>query len=119
MNEPALREQVAKALVNKGVRLGQLQLSEEAIAVCDAVVSRYADAGEPALREPVAKALLCKAIVLWSSDRRGAARQLLETLVVRFQEDQERSIVEIVSAARAGLEELFGESEESARNDRA
>ena len=31
--EPALREQVAKALVNKGVTLGELERSEEAVAV--------------------------------------------------------------------------------------
>jgi TolA-binding protein len=59
--EPALREQVAKALVNKGVTLGELGRSEEAAGVYDQVVARFGDAPEPALREQVAKALRMKA----------------------------------------------------------
>ena len=54
--EPALREQVAKALVNKGVRLGALNRSQEAIAVYEEVVWRFGEAGEPALRATVALA---------------------------------------------------------------
>ena len=42
------------ALVNKGVRLGALERSEEAVAVYGEVVARYGDATEPALRERVA-----------------------------------------------------------------
>ena len=51
-----LREQVAKALVNKGVALGVLDRSVEAIAVYDDVVARFGAATEDSLREPVAKA---------------------------------------------------------------
>jgi hypothetical protein len=38
---PALREQVATALVNKGVTLGQLGRSEEAVGADDEVVARF------------------------------------------------------------------------------
>ena len=55
--EPGLAEQVAKALVNKGFRLGTLGRSEAAIAVYDEVVSRYGDRQEPGLAEQVAAAL--------------------------------------------------------------
>jgi len=55
--EPVLRGQVALALVNEGVRLGQLGRNEEAIAVYDQVVTRFGDATEPALRDQVATAL--------------------------------------------------------------
>jgi tetratricopeptide (TPR) repeat protein len=48
---PALREQVARALVNKGVRLGVLGRSEEAVAAYDQVLGRYGDDPAPALRE--------------------------------------------------------------------
>ena len=58
--EAALRERVAKALVNKGITLGQLQRSEEAIAVYNEVVKRYGEASEAALREQVAQALAFK-----------------------------------------------------------
>jgi len=53
--EPALREQVARAL-NKGGTLEALDRSEEAAGVYDEVVARLGDATEPALREAVAKA---------------------------------------------------------------
>jgi tetratricopeptide (TPR) repeat protein len=55
--EPALREEVAKALVNKGVTLGQLDRSKEAIAVYEEVLARFGDASEPPLREVVANAI--------------------------------------------------------------
>ena len=54
--EPALREQVAKALVNKGVALGALERSEEAVGVYDEVITRFGDATEPILRQAAAMA---------------------------------------------------------------
>ena len=71
--EPALREAVANALVNKGVRLGELGRSEEEMAVYDELLARFADAPEPALREQVAKALFNKGIrVAFALFERGA-----------------------------------------------
>jgi len=49
-----------KALVNKGVRLGMLNRSDEAIAAYDEVLRRLSDSPEPAVREIVAKALQYK-----------------------------------------------------------
>ena len=54
---PALREQVAKALVNKGVALGALGRSTDELAVYDEVVARYGEDPAPALREVVARAV--------------------------------------------------------------
>ena len=62
--EPALREMVARALFNKGLRLGSLNQGKEAIAVYDEVVKRFGDATEPALREQVARALFNKGLRL-------------------------------------------------------
>jgi TolA-binding protein len=45
------------ALFNKGVTLGQLERSEEAVGVYDEVLARFGDATEAALREQVAQAL--------------------------------------------------------------
>jgi tetratricopeptide (TPR) repeat protein len=59
-SELALREQVAIALVNKGVRLSELGRSDEAIAAYDEVERRFGEASEPALREQVAMALHSK-----------------------------------------------------------
>ena len=54
--EAGIREQVARALVNKGFRLGMLNRNEEAIASYDEVLKRFGDSAEPALLEQVAKA---------------------------------------------------------------
>ena len=45
--EPALREQVARALVNKGVSSGELGASAAEVAVYDEVVARFGDAPSP------------------------------------------------------------------------
>jgi len=56
----ALMEHVAKALVNKGVALGQLGRNEDAVAVYDDVATRFGAAPELSLREQVARALANK-----------------------------------------------------------
>jgi hypothetical protein len=47
---------VARALVSKGVVLGQLKRHEEEITVYDEVVRRFGEATEPGLREQVRRA---------------------------------------------------------------
>jgi hypothetical protein len=54
--EPALQEQVAWALLNKGVALGQLEQPAQAIAAWEELERCFAQAPEPALQEQVAKA---------------------------------------------------------------
>lgn len=58
------RAKIARALVRKGVTLGQLNRSEEAIAVFDEVARRFGEAAEPALRAVVAGALINKGVTL-------------------------------------------------------
>jgi TolA-binding protein len=53
---PALREQVAKALLNTGVELGVLGRPADAVAAYQQVINRYGDDPAPALREAVARA---------------------------------------------------------------
>jgi hypothetical protein len=60
-SEPELREQVARALVNKGVALGQLERAAEEIEVYDELVGRFGEASEPELRELVTWALRARA----------------------------------------------------------
>ena len=55
--EPAVREQVTKGLFNKGVRLGELGKSDEAIAVYDALDQRFGQDTAPGVREQVASGL--------------------------------------------------------------
>ena len=54
--DPASRVEVAIALVNKGVTLGQQGDAAAAIACYDAVFERFQDAPEPALQEIVSAA---------------------------------------------------------------
>ena len=65
---PLMREHVAAALRNKGVRLGALGRGEEEIAVYDDLLARFGTATEPALREQVAMALVNKG-VRWATRR--------------------------------------------------
>ena len=54
--DPALREQVAKALYNRGVALGQLGRPQEALAAYQQVISDYGNDPAPGLREAVERA---------------------------------------------------------------
>lgn len=71
--DPALREPVAKALLNKGLRLGVLGRVPEELATLDDLIARFGTATEPALREQVAKAMLNKGF------RLGKLRDLQKT----------------------------------------
>jgi tetratricopeptide (TPR) repeat protein len=94
-----LREQVAKALFYKSITLGSLNRSEEKIAVCDDIVSRFADAKEPALRERVAWALYSKGLDLGSLKRREESIAVHDDLVSRFADAKEQVFREQVAAA--------------------
>jgi hypothetical protein len=48
-----VREQVASALVNKGVTLGQLKKPEDEIAVYEEVVRRFGEDDTPGVRDAV------------------------------------------------------------------
>jgi tetratricopeptide (TPR) repeat protein len=70
VEDPALRQHLAKVMVKRGATLGELGRHEESIAAYDEVISRFGDAEEPALREAVAEALSNKrAALLGKADR--------------------------------------------------
>jgi hypothetical protein len=52
-----LREQIAKALFNKGVTLGTLGRSDEAITVFDELIARFGAADDLPLQDIIAKAV--------------------------------------------------------------
>ena len=54
---PELQVQVAKALVNKGIRYVQRDESEAALATYDGLVTRFGASDTPELQVQVAKAL--------------------------------------------------------------
>ncbi|MDO8333234.1 MAG: tetratricopeptide repeat protein, partial [Nitrosomonas sp.] len=78
--------QLAKALFNKAITLGQLERSEEAIAVYDEVVKRFGESTELSLREQVAKALLNKGARLSQLERSEEEIAVYDEVVKRFGE---------------------------------
>jgi tetratricopeptide (TPR) repeat protein len=90
---------VAKALVNKGITLGQLNRSEEAIGAYNELLQRFGDSPEPALREHVGKALYNKGATLGrlnrSEEEIGAYNELLQ----RFGDSPEPALRERVAKA--------------------
>lgn len=63
-SEPALQAQVARALNNKGYRLGETGDNAGAIETYSKVIDRFGDASESALQAQVATALNGKRIAL-------------------------------------------------------
>ena len=83
--EPASRDwRHAQALFRKGVALGSLNRSEDAIAVYDEVVRRFGEAEAPALREHVAGALVNKGVALGILNRIKEAIAVCDEVVRRF-----------------------------------
>jgi len=99
--EPALREQVAVALRNKGFRLGTLGRNEEEIAVYDDLLARFGTATEPALREKVAMALRYKGVTLGELGRSEEAIAVYDDLLARFGTATEPALREQVAAAKS------------------
>jgi tetratricopeptide (TPR) repeat protein len=107
---------VARALVNKGVRLGELGRLEEEIAAFDEVVVRFGGAAEPGLRELVARALFDRGVRLGELGRLEEAIAAFDEVVVRFGGAAEPCLREQVAGALLGkgaaLDDL-GESAEA------
>jgi tetratricopeptide (TPR) repeat protein len=89
--EPALQELVAKALLDKGITLSQLNRPEEAIQTNEALLARFGQSPEPAFQELVAGALngvgvqiLRAAKRLWAQGDEKAARARLAEAQQKF-----------------------------------
>lgn len=94
-----VREQVAKALFNKGFCLSLQSRSSEEIAVYDAIVTRYGEDESPGVREQVALALLNKGIELANQNKRAEAIDVYDALDKRYGMDQVAEIREQVAEA--------------------
>ena len=82
--ELPLREEVAKALVNKGITLIALGRGDDEIAVYDDLLDRFGAAAELPLRELVAKALLNKGVRLGVLGRTDDAIAVYDDFLARF-----------------------------------
>jgi cellulose synthase operon protein C len=89
-----------------GVLYGLLERNDEAIAVYDKVVARFADDPAPAVREQAAKALFNKGVTLRQLDRGDEANPVYDEVVARFADDPDPAVREAVATALG----LFRES---------
>jgi tetratricopeptide (TPR) repeat protein len=97
--KPDLTRTSSKALLNKGITLDNLNRSEEAIAVYDTLIDRFADSTEPALQEQVARVFVNKGIILNHLNRSEEAITVYDTLVDRFADSTEPTLQEQVANA--------------------
>jgi tetratricopeptide (TPR) repeat protein len=89
----------ASTLFNKGVRLGTLGRSAEAIAVYDDLLARFGTATELPLREQVAHALRNKGVRLSALNRSAEAIAVYDDLLARFGTATELPLREQVAKA--------------------
>src|SRR5258707_32783 len=101
-SRPTMSEMIAKALLDKGLKLASSHHGEEAIAVYEDLLTRFGDATtELALRELVAKALLNKGATLGTLGRTGEAIAAYDDLLGRFGNGTEPSLRGLVSMGRS------------------
>ncbi len=100
---PALREQVARALYNRGVALGQLDRPQEALGAYQQLIDDYRD--DPALREQVARALNNWGVALGQLGRPQVALGAYRQLIDDYRDDPSPALGELVAKA---LDELRG-----------
>ena len=94
-----MQELVAKALVNKRVRLGTLGRSEDEIAIYDEVLARIGSSEVPALQELVAGALGNKGVVLGTLGRSDDAIAAYDEVLARFGTSDAPALQEQVAKA--------------------
>jgi len=76
--EPEIQDQVAKAMYNKGVTVGEVKGPEAEIAIYDELEKRYGKSTEPEIQVQVAKAMLKKGVALFELRRYDEARKVFE-----------------------------------------
>ncbi|MBI4699883.1 MAG: tetratricopeptide repeat protein, partial [Deltaproteobacteria bacterium] len=97
--EPALRGQVARAMLGLGVWLGQLDRGEEEAAAYRRLIQQFGESEEPALREQVARALLYLGVTLGQLGRGEEAVAAYRDLIERFGSSEEPALREQVARA--------------------
>ncbi|MCE2725135.1 MAG: hypothetical protein LW865_17945, partial [Betaproteobacteria bacterium] len=100
--ELASRVELARALANKGLKLGALGKSEDAIVVYDEVIRRFGEATEVALLEQVARAMVSKGFRLGALGQSEAAIVVYDEVIQRFGEATDVALLEQVARALVG-----------------
>lgn len=115
-NEADVREQVAAALLNKGVTLSKLGQSDDAINVYDSIISKYGADSNVDMRELVAKAFTNKAVNLSRLGQIDEAIKVYDSLIAQYGADSDFGVREKVAGAmlnKAVTLSKLGQSNES------
>ena len=107
--EPAVRAQVARALVNKGFMLGELGRPEQQLTIYAQIEDRFGDAPQPALREELARALVSKGHVAETLGRCEEAIATYDRVEDRFGGAPEPGVREMVATALVNKGLVLGE----------
>lgn len=107
--DPALREQLAKVMVNQGATLGELGRHQDSIAACDQVVARLADAEDLSLREQLAKAMINKGVSLGELGRHEDEVAAYDEVISRFGDAEDLPLQEQVAWAMVNRAVALGE----------
>ncbi len=107
--DPGARIQVSDALFCWGITLEALNRRQEAIAIYERLVQRFANAEEPAIRQQIAKALFRKGAILNAMNRHEESLRPYEELVARFREDRDPAILESIGVAMFNKAWALGE----------
>jgi tetratricopeptide (TPR) repeat protein len=106
---PSVRRQVASALVNKGITLGQLGKHHDEIAVYEEVEHRYGKDPSTQMREQVAQALINKAITLGQLGMQNEEIAAYEAMVLRYRDDTTSGVREQVAKGLLNMGLTFDE----------
>ncbi|MBO6085346.1 MAG: tetratricopeptide repeat protein, partial [Acetobacter sp.] len=96
-SELSLKEQVARALYNKGVVLSQVGQREESVKSYDEVIRRFGGESELSLKEQVARALVNKGVALSQVGQREESVKSYDEVIRRFGGESELSLKEQVA----------------------
>jgi tetratricopeptide (TPR) repeat protein len=110
--DPELREQVARALVDKAIGFALTGRDDDAATLIDEAVERFADALEPDVRAHAARAMNESGWILRRQGRAAQAAQAFDQIVDRFGRDPELKLREQVVAAlchKGLMYELLGQ----------
>jgi tetratricopeptide (TPR) repeat protein len=114
--DPLVVEQVAAALVNKGVALLRSDKVTEAITAYEEVERRFSDAKDPAVVEQVAMALFDKGVALSQAGKVAEAIAAYEEVERQFRDARETAIIEEVAMAlvnKGQMLDVLGKSAEA------
>ena len=88
-DELDLQEHVARALVNEGSALGELEQLENVVTVSDELIKRFGQSDELALQKQVVKAMVNKGVALGRLEQPENAIQVYDEIIEKFGKSNE------------------------------